>query len=775
MGSALGLVLALVGLRPRWIVRQPVAVLLLAVLVSGLAAGALFRLDPPGIELGFDPSTEPLLPTGDPAQAVYRRAVLEFGDDQVYVVAIRCPDVFTPECLGAVDRITGRIARLSGVRSVSSLLDVTSFSYEAGPDWVVVEPFMDEVPSDPRELERLRARALADPVYRRTIVSDDAKTAAINVRFREMTDDVFIDSGLDGQIRAIAAEEAAPAFPFHVAGRPHIKVHVYEGMVHDLRLLIPLSVLVMAVCLWLFLGSFRGVVMPLLTALLANLWTFGAMSYLGFPMTLLTGLLGPMLLALGSVYGIHVLSRIDEELERADTREDAVLTALEHLRIPVLIAGFTTVVGFGALLITDVPAVLELGGFSMLGVASATAIVATVVPALLVLWPDPGEREPPALLRVLDEALGRFLSALGHGVVRWTTPILVGGALCAGVSLAAIPHIVIDTDYLSYFDEEAPLRVDFDAVNRLLAGAIPLFVVLDGSGPGSYRDPDVLEGVARLQEKLADVPGVSRTLSFLDSMRVLKRAFHADDPEEERIPETRAGITELLFMIPKNELQRFTTVNHGRSNVIVRTGEVGSAAISGLTSDLQRVIGENPLPGNLDVAVTGNAILLARSADGIAQGQPRSVALAALTILLVIALGLRSPRLGAVAMIPNLIPVLLFFGLLGLGAAPLSLPTSLIGCVALGIAIDDTVHFMVRYREERGRGASPEEAARKCTLLVGRPIAVTSLVLVAGFLVVTFSDFATLQEFGLLSAITMAICLLNDLVLLPALLVRFRA
>ena len=151
------------------------------------------------------------------------------------------------------------------------------------------------------------------------------------------------------------------------------------------------------------------------------------------------------------------------------------------------------------------------------------------------------------------------------------------------------------------------------------------------------------------------------------------------------------------------------------------------------------------------------------------------MALAALTILLVIAIGLRSPRLGAVAMIPNLIPVLLFFGLLGLGVAPLSLPTSLIGCVALGIAIDDTVHFMVRYREERGRGASPEEAAARCTLLVGRPIAVTSFVLVAGFLVVTFSDFATLQEFGWLSAITMAICLVNDLVLLPALLVRFRA
>jgi predicted RND superfamily exporter protein len=172
--------------------------------------------------------------------------------------------------------------------------------------------------------------------------------------------------------------------------------------------------------------------------------------------------------------------------------------------------------------------------------------------------------------------------------------------------------------------------------------------------------------------------------------------------------------------------------------------------------------------------VTGNAILLARSADGIARGQPQSVALAAVTIFFVIALGLRSPRLGALAMIPNLVPVLVFFGLLGLGAAPLSLPTSLIGCVALGIAIDDTVHYLVRYRAERQTGASPELAIVRCSQFIGRPIAVTSVVLVAGFLVIALSDFATLREFGVLSAATMGICLVNDLILLPALLVRFR-
>ena len=767
---------AVVAFRPRWIVGHPRSVLWALAGISLLAVLALVRVAPPGLRLAFDPSTEPLLPAGDPGRALYQQAVLEFGDDQVYVIAIRCEEVFTVECLSVIDRITGRVARLSGVRSVSSLLDVTSFFYEAGPDWVVVEPFIDKVPEAPEVLARLRARALADPVYRRTIISDDAKTAAVNVRFREMSDDEFIDSGLDATIQTIVREETGTTARFHVAGRPHIKVHVYEGMVQDLQRLIPLSVAVMAALLWLFTGSIRGVVAPLFTALGTNLWTFGAMAWLGFPLTLLTGLLGPMLLALGSVYGVHVLARTEEHEAQIPDPKAAVLAALSHLRVPVLIAGFTTVVGFAALLITDVPAVLELGAFSIFGVASGTLLVATGVPALLVSWPRsaPHRASRGALLVAIDRGLEAALGALGRGVVRHVRPILWVSGAAVLLAVMAIPRIVIDTDYLSYFDEDAPLRLDFEAVNELLAGAIPLYVVLESDGPGSFREPAATDAMARLQAGFDGVEGVSRTLSFLDSMRVLNRALHADDPAAEKIPETRPGITELLFMIPKNELQRFTTVNHGRSNVVVRTGEVGSAAINELTAALKGVIESTPLPETMRAGVTGNAILLARSADGIAEGQPRSVALAAVTIFLVIALGLRSPRLGAVAMIPNLVPVLLYFGILGLGAAPLSLPTSLIGCVALGIAIDDTVHFLVRYREERSAGATPEAAAQRCTRFVGRPIAVTSVVLVAGFLVVTLSEFATLQEFGVLAAITMTLCLLTDLVLLPALLLRFR-
>ena len=344
-------------------------------------------------------------------------------------------------------------------------------------------------------------------------------------------------------------------------------------------------------------------------------------------------------------------------------------------------------------------------------------------------------------------------------------------AVCA----AAIPRIVIDTDYLSFFDESSEIRREFEAVNRLLAGAVPIYISLRAEEPGAFRDSEVLRAMERIQREAEAIPAVSRTLSLVDTVRVMNRVMSRDDPEAERIPDTRGAVAELIFMAPKGDLDRYTNVNHSRANVLVRTGAVGSAAVRSVAAQLETAISKGALPEGVEAEVTGNAILLSRSADGIARSQPQTVCLAALAIFVLVALAFRSLRLGSVAMVPNLVPVVIFFGALGLGAAPLSLPTSLIGSVALGIAVDDTVHFLVRYGRERRRGLAPEEAALLSARRTGRAIAITSFMLMAGFLVVGLSSFATLRQFGILSAATMGVCLLTDLVLLPALLVRTRS
>ena len=232
----------------------------------------------------------------------------------------------------------------------------------------------------------------------------------------------------------------------------------------------------------------------------------------------------------------------------------------------------------------------------------------------------------------------------------------------------------------------------------------------------------------------------------------------------------------MVFLIPKADLRRFASSNHSAANIVVRTGEQGSRAVRALEREIRAVLDEPGLaPAGVETAVTGNAVVLNRSADRIALDQFRCVGFASVAIFVLLAVALRSPRLGLLAMVPNGIPVLLFFGVLGGGAASLSLPTGLIGSLSLGVAIDDTVHLIVSYRRQRQAGRGPEEAVAVALQHVGRPIVITSIMLIAGFLTITVSGFASMREFGALTAMTMAICLTSDLGLLPALLVKTRA
>lgn len=778
-----GLVLVAAGVllarRPERITGHPRVVLGVVALVSLLSVAALVRVDPPGLRLVLDASTEPLLPTGDPARARYERAVEEFGDDELYAIAMESDaGVFARAPLETLRTLHEEIARLPGVRRVQSLADVVTFRYDAAEDWVDVGSLFDDVPGTEEEMVSLRARALADPLLRRNVVSEDGRTAGITVRFVEMTDSEFIASGLDERIQERVAAAEAPGLRFHVSGRPHLKASVYRGMVRDLSLLIPLALAVLAAVLVLASGSRRGVALPLAAVGLAVAWTHAAMAACGVPLTILSSLLGPQLIAIGSVYGVHLLSAYDEERGEGDAGEVALRT-LREMRLPVAISGITTWIGFAAVCLTTVPAVREMGAFSALGTGCITLLTLTALPAMLALLPPRREVSalPPRMARASERLVletQRMLDAL-HGVAtRRPDAFIVAAVVTAGIATWAVPRIVVDTDYVTFFAEDSPVRLDFDAVNRLLAGAIPLYVILEGDGPGAFREPAALRALEALQARVDGIAGVSRTASVADLLRSMNRAVEGDDPAAERIPEERPAVTELMQLAPKDEIGRFLNGNQSRTNLVVRTGEVGSAAIRRLTSALRTAI-RGELGDGVTAEPTGNAILLARSADGIAGNQGLSIGLATAAIFVLVVAALRSWKLGVVALLPNAYPVLLFYGLLGLGIAPLSLPTSLIGAVALGIAIDDTVHYIVRYRRERQRGATPEEATRRTTLAVGRAIVVTAAMLAAGFGTIALSSFATLREFGLLFATTVGLCVVADLLLLPALLVRLRA
>ncbi|MFT4569813.1 MAG: putative RND superfamily exporter protein [Hyphomicrobiaceae bacterium] len=765
---------------PRVVIERAVFSLGVPVLISGLAVFALVDPFTPTIRMSLDSSEAPMLPDGDPAQEVYQDAIRNFGDDDVFVVVLATNDVFTADTLEALTRIDRALRRLPGIRGTESLVQTTHVSYNPSQDMVEVGDLIEEIPQTEAELLALKATALSDPLHLGTVVGEGGWAAAINVSFLAMSDEEYVESGLDASIADILAAEQTHSRRFFVTGRKHIKAAAHRRMVSDLLHLIPLAVLVGATIGGVVTGSLRAAVFPVGASLIATLWAFGALAALGRPLNLISLVLGPTLICVGSVFGVHVLARFEEEArnwvgsdssdaaERRRASFAAATAALAYVRLPLAIAAVTTCIGFGALVISPTPAIRELGLFSALGIAAVASLSLSALPAQLARLGPQGHSSRGV------RGVEKVLAWLADVVLARPTAVLCGWAVALVLAVVSIFGIVVDTDYLSFFDHRATVRTDFATIGALVSGAMPIYLTLDGHDEGFFRDPANLRALERLQRRVDELDGVDKTLSLVDFVKPLNAALEGGDAAAARIPDSRGELAEVIFLLPKDALRTYANSNHSAVNLLVRTSWTGSARIRALESSLYAAASEIGFDPKVVVAVTGNTIVLNHAADSIAGNQFATVGSAALAIFVLMSRVFGSLRVGALAMIPNLAPVLLFFGVLGAGVATLSLPTSLIGCIALGIAIDDTAHFLVGYRARREGGLDPKAAARSCMIELGRPIVVTSLMLVGGFSVLGVSGFATLREFGGLSALTMLLCLAADMVLLPALLVRAR-
>lgn len=760
-------------IRGRWIVLGTFAALTIASLFAVAHPSA------PGGGLTLDPSEEPLLPAHDPARGVYADAVRNFGEDDVMVIGMETADVFTPTALEAMKRITEAIRRLPGVRSTDSLINATAFRYAPAEDTARIDPLIDEIPTDAGALADLRARTLADRIYPKTLVARDGRVAAINVSFRSMTDGEFVAAGLDESIAAILAAESTPERRFFVTGRQHVKARAAEIMLHDLVRLLPIAVLVGMTTAWFSTGSLRAGLVPVGVALTATIWTFGVLAALGEPLNLITIVLGPMLLAMSAVYGVQVLARYDMLAAELGDAPRAAEACIRDVALPEMISGVTTIFGFASLMVAPQPAIQDFALFSIFGVSAMQLIAVTGLPALVAMLPLPviatgGEAERGAPIQVLARAIDAFLARTATLATTWPTTILIGWGVLIAAAAAVIPYTVVDTDYLSFFDARSDVRRDFARASERLVGAAPIYIMVSGAGEGAFREPANVEALERLQRLVDAVPGVNATLSIVDFLADLNRAYEGGAASAERVPATREEISSLLFMIPKAKLRRFANANHSRVNLLVRTAASGSAGVGALHRRLDAAIVAAHLPPELTAVVTGSTVVFAEASDSIAGNQLASMVLSAASILLLMVVSLRSLPIGLVAMAPNIGPVVVFFGLLGAGIADLSLPTSLIGSVALGIALDDTAHYIVNYQRMRADGMTAADAAARCLRELGIPIVTTSLMLIAGYLVLMFSGFATIRQFGWLSALTIFICLWGDLLMLPALLARTR-
>lgn len=750
---------AVVG-RSRWVVAGLVVASLVA--VAGL-------YDPiRGVpRLRIDPSLDEMLPADDPARRFYDELLARFGSDDVVLVALVSDALFTPEGLATVERVTKALARAEGVRRVEGLATAVRMRPLDGD--VEIAGYFDEPIESRAAAEALQRELLADPLRAGSFVSRDGRATAILVTFERIPEDVFLARGLDLALLD-AARAAAPDMAVLLAGTPHVKAEVGRLLTGELVVMVPIVLVLMAGLSCGFFGRVRLGLVPLAAVVLGLLWTLGAMGWAGHDLNIVTTLIPPLVLALGFAYSAHLVAAFAAEPAAADDPADAarrrVRRALAHVAFPVAFTALTTAAGFLSLLSSPLDVIRGFGAFAAVSTAATLAAALLLAPLLLARTRAEDGAGPDAA-EARMAALDRRFAALADFDARHARAILaVAAVVCVAAGLAAT-RIEVNLPVIENFGADAPIRVAYESVDRLFGGANQFYVMLRADEEGAFERPALLREVAALQEWLDAQPEIGGSTSVVQYLEVLNEGLGVDDPPARRLPDSERLVAQLLLFGANEELDVLLDRGHRTITILVRSTATETREFDVLAQRIDARLAE--LPPGIRGHTTGNAILLTRSADRIARGQATSLMLAGAMIGLLLVAYFRSLRLGLFALAPNLVPVGLYFGLLGATGVTLNNATALMGSIVLGIAVDDTLHLLVEYRRALDAHGDPRRALREALSRVGRAISATTLAVCAGLLVVGASALQNQAEFGLLGAATLAIAWVVDVTVTPAL------
>ena len=712
----------------------------------------------------IDPSMNRLMPDDDADRRYYESIRDRFGSDDTIVVALVGDPIFTPANLRAVTRVSQRIQRIDGVDRVTSLATAVNVRGEDGD--LRIAPFLDGLSDDPAWVASVQREALSNPVYAGNLVSKDGRAAAVLVHLTIMSELEFVRRGIEGEIRKVLEEEHGDTDAW-LTGAPIVKAATARTLLRDLAVIIPLAVALMLFIAFLSFRSVRGVLIPFGTVVIGILWTLAAITLMGRPLNLVTTIIPPLLLTIGYAEIMHMLSEYydfarEDAAHGRTSGDDLVRRVLRKVAVPIVVCSITTMLGFATLAISPLSAIQEFGWFSVLGVVLILLVTLLFAPAVLQLLGPPrklGRSAEESPLDPIFESVARF-------AIRYRNVIFVVYGLLLVLAFVGMSRIRVSTDLIRNFGPKTEVRQQLEAVNDRLGGASQLFVVLESTTPEAFKEPDNLHAVRQFQEWLETQPVVGGTTSFADFLMLINRGFNDNDPAALAIPESRRLVSQLLAFASNEEMEKLVDSNYQITTIVVRAKAMDSERIAALVHAIKDHF--STLPKAIKGTVTGNTVLLSSTVDDLARGQFQSVLSEFVLIYLVLVLTFTSFRIGLVALVPNAFPVAAYFGLMGFTGVSLNATTGRVACIVLGIAVDDTTHFLHRFTGEARRLGSEEEAAVSTMRSLGRPVFMTSVALCLGFLVLAASNLQNQVDFGILAATTLAIGWLCEVTLMPA-------
>ncbi len=723
-----------------------------------LAATAFLALH--AAQLGVETNNESLSASNPERDAIYDRFRATFGSDEDLLLAVVHPLLLETAGLRFIADLHGRIARIDGVRGVYDLTNAQQLV--SGDGGAELAPLLPNPPSDSA---MLRATLDRNPDLTGLFVSRDRRSAGVLIEIEDRPSDRHYRAAIIDALRALVATESRDGIALHLTGIAVQKHDVSAFIERDQRWLVPLAVVVLGFVLAAFFRSVLGVLLPLAVTGVTVAWTLGAYQLAGLELNAITSLLPPVLMVLSLAVSVHVIQVWIDSAATGD-RVTRLLHVVRDVRFACFFCSLTTALGLASLLTSNMPAVRYFGAFAALGVLVSFAVGITLVPVGLSFLEVPASAQRSAQHRGMRRVLAWSARIATQAPLR--VPALF--AAITALSIAALPRLANNTDLVRFLKSDAPLHRDTLFIDQHLTGASALDFVVSRRDDAALTSKDDIARLANFERSILAHEEVTGATSILAVLRQLQRAESGGEalvlPPDER---STAYAFDLLEATPEQPLLRkviagdFTT-----ARVNVRIHSVGTAIAAPLAETILAE-GRTHFGDAYRVEATGSFYRVAHDSNQLVASQLRSFGLALAMVVAVIGALFRSIRLTAIAMVPNVMPILWTGGLMAVLGIDLSTGTAMIASAVIGIVVDDTIHYLTDYR--RNYRGDARDAVRRTTNGVGVPLLINNVALVLGFWVGCFGSFKPTIYFSLLTGLTMITALVCDLFVTPALLV----
>lgn len=718
-------------------------------------------------KLTFDYEFEHFFPTDDPELEFYEEFKEKFDTDIDFVImGVKNEEgIFQERFLTRVDSMVDEIKEVKHIKRVLS--PTNAADYALGPFGPMAIPYLH--PNQPERYESDSTKIYKYSKQVGSLFSPDAKSVSLMLIFQDTLNKVETDSVYYDLMEVIGNYEFDE---IHTAGKAIGQAFYIEQIKKEFVFFILLAIVLILITLILIYRSFWGVMVPMIVVLLSVIWLLGLMSVVGKSIDIMTTLLPLVIFVVGVSDVIHLLSRFFEEIRAGLSKQDAIKTAYKRVGAATFLTSLTTAMGFLTLLTSGVRPVRELGIFAASGVFIAFFLAFSLLPAILTLSKVPklAYKEPSTVM----------WNKLVFGFLRFSlanrVKVVLASIIVAVIALFGITQIRIDNFLLEDVPQGDPIRESFVFFEDNFSGVRPFELQLDITD-SSYLlfDEEAIADMVRIETYLTDSYGVGFLSSPLNILRSANQALHGgldtayaipgsvqDMKRAQRLIHRLARRPEFTAIITKDEM-------HGRFSG--KMDDKGGRHTAKMDQRLVKHFEKYPLKVT-ELRLTGMSLLIDKNNETLSSDMMTGLIFALVVVAAIIGFLFKSIRVAIISLVPNLLPLMVMGGYMGLVGIDLKISTSVIFGIAFGIAVDDSIHYLIKYRQELKKGKSNLYALKRTSLSTGKAIILTSIILCMGFISLSASEFTSTYYVGVLISMALTTAVIADLILLPILLLN---